>query len=167
MALLTILRYPDPRLHTEAVPVERFDNQLHQLLDDMSETMYANIGVGLAATQVDVHVQAIVIDLSEKQNQKLEIINPQIVNSSGDIIFEEGCLSLPGIYERVKRAETIELQFQNRNGNNMLLKAEGLLAVCIQHEMDHLKGHVFIEYLSRLKQDRITRKLEKSLKRLA
>ena len=167
MALLTILRYPDPRLHTQATAVEQFDKNLHRLLDNMAETMYANLGIGLAASQVDVHIRALVIDMSEKHDKRLEIINPEIIKSSGDFISEEGCLSLPGIYERVKRAEFVQLQFQDRYGTNLTLEADGLLAVCIQHEMDHLKGLIFVEYLSRLKQERIVRKLEKSVKRLA
>ena len=167
MAFLTILRYPDTRLHIQASPVEQFDGDLHRLLDDMAETMYANQGIGLAASQVDVHVQALIIDLSEKHDNRLEIINPEIMNFSGDIVGEEGCLSVPGIYERVRRAALIEVKFQDRYGNYHTLEAENLLAVCIQHEMDHLKGRVFVEYLSRLKQERIVRKLEKSIRRLA
>jgi peptide deformylase len=164
MAILTVLRYPDPRLHKIAQPVGRIDDDMRRLIADMAETMYAAPGIGLAATQVDVHKQLIVIDASEDKNDLMVFINPNIVASSGIQEFEEGCLSVPGIFDTVKRAEKITVQALDRDGNCFSLEAEGLLAVCIQHEMDHLKGKVFVEYLSPLKQVRIKNKLKKQLR---
>jgi peptide deformylase len=163
--LLEILRYPDPRLHTVAKPVAHVDDTVRRLVSDMAETMYSAPGVGLAATQVDVHRQVIVIDTSESRDELLTLINPQITAKSGTKICEEGCLSVPGVYEMVERAETITVKALDRNGKPFFLDADGLLAVCIQHEMDHLKGKVFVEYLSRLKQTRIRAKFEKRQQR--
>lgn len=161
MALLTILNYPDPRLHTVAKPVTTFDANLKRLVQDMMETMYAAPGIGLAATQVNQHVQLIVIDTSKEQNDLLVLINPKIVSQSGTQTYEEGCLSVPGIYETVTRAEHIKVQAQDVDGKTFTLDADGLLSVCIQHEMDHLKGKVFVEYLSPLKRNRIKTKMIK------
>lgn len=161
MALLTILNYPDPRLHTVAKPVTEFNADLKRLVQDMRETMYAAPGIGLAATQVDRHVQLIVIDTSKEQNDLLVLINPKIVKQSGEQTYEEGCLSVPGIYESVTRAEQIKVEAQDVDGKKFTLDAEGLLSVCIQHEMDHLKGKVFVEYLSPLKRNRIRTKMMK------
>jgi peptide deformylase len=161
MALLPILNYPDPRLHTVAKPVTEFNADLKHLVQDMQETMYAAPGIGLAATQVDRHIQLIVIDTSKEQNDFLVLINPKIVNQSGMQTYEEGCLSVPGIYETVTRAEHIKVEAQDITGKKFTLEAEGLLSVCIQHEMDHLKGKVFVEYLSPLKRNRIRTKMMK------
>jgi peptide deformylase len=161
MALLPILNYPDPRLHTVAKPVTEFNADLKRLVQDMQETMYAAPGIGLAATQVDRHIQLIVIDTSKEQNDLLVLINPKIVNQSGMQTYEEGCLSVPGIYETVTRAEHIKVEAQDIAGKKFTLEAEGLLSVCIQHEMDHLKGKVFVEYLSPLKRNRIRTKMMK------
>lgn len=161
MALLTILNYPDPRLHTVAKPVTTFDANLKRLVQDMKETMYAAPGIGLAATQVNQHVQLIVIDTSKEQNDLLVLINPKIMSQSGTQTYEEGCLSVPGIYETVTRAEQIKVQAQDLDGKTFTLDADGLLSVCIQHEMDHLKGKVFVEYLSPLKRNRIKTKMLK------
>ena len=161
MALLPILRYPDKRLHTVAEPVESVNGEIRELIEDMAQTMYAAPGVGLAATQVDVHQQVIVIDISESRDQLLVLINPAIVESRGISDFEEGCLSVPGIFEKIGRAEWIKLRALDRNGKPFEFEASGLLSVCIQHEMDHLRGKVFVEYLSSLKQSRILAKLRK------
>ncbi len=161
MSILKILRYPDERLHKLAKPVATVDARIRQLADDMAETMYAAPGVGLAASQVDVHEQLIVIDTSESRDQLLVLINPVITSSEGSAKREEGCLSVPEIFDIVERAEKITVEALNRDGKKFTLDAEGLLAVCIQHEMDHLKGKVFVEYLSRLKQTRIVAKLKK------
>lgn len=161
MALLHILRYPDERLHTVAARVERVDNEIRQLIKDMAETMYAAPGVGLAATQVDVHKRVIVIDVSEERDQLKTFINPELVATEGESEFEEGCLSVPGIFEKVRRADRITVRALDAEGKPFTLEADGLLAVCIQHEMDHLEGKVFVEYLSRLKQQRILKKLKK------
>ncbi len=161
MALLHILRYPDERLHTVASPVNRVDDEIRQLIKDMAETMYAAPGVGLAATQVNVHKRVIVIDVSEEHDQLKTFINPELVAIEGESECEEGCLSVPGIFEKVRRAERITVRALDANGKPFTLEAEGLLAVCIQHEMDHLEGKVFVEYLSRLKQQRILKKLKK------
>lgn len=161
MAKLNILRYPDPRLHTVAKPVQAVDERIRKLVDDMAETMYAAPGIGLAATQVDHHIQMLVLDVSETHDQLMTFINPQIIEADGETVFEEGCLSVPGIYEEVKRAERIRVRALNLDGEEFELEADGLLAICIQHEIDHLKGKVFVEYLSRLKQDRIKQKLMK------
>jgi peptide deformylase len=163
MALLSILEFPDPRLRTRAVPVTQFDAKLHRLIDDMFETMYDAPGVGLAATQVDRHIQLIVIDVSEEKNQPLVFINPEITvldNEPSD--YEEGCLSVPGFYEKVTRPAHVRVRAQDRNGEFFEIQPEGLLAVCIQHEMDHLNGKLFVDYLSPLKRNRIRDKLEKA-----
>lgn len=161
MALLSILHYPDPRLHTVASPVQQINAEIRKLIDDMAQTMYAAPGIGLAATQVNVHKQVIVMDISEKHNQLIALINPVIVARDGVEEREEGCLSVPGIYEKVSRSQRISVEAQDRDGKRFTLDAEGLLAVCIQHEMDHLLGKVFVEYLSRLKQTRIKIKMQK------
>lgn len=161
MALLPILNYPDPRLHTVAKPVAEFNADLKRLVQDMRDTMYDAPGIGLAATQVDRHIQVIVIDASKEQNDLLVLINPKILTQSGTQTYEEGCLSVPGIYETVTRAEKITVEAQNAEGKTFTLEAEGLLSVCIQHEMDHLKGKVFVEYLSPLKRNRIKTKMVK------
>lgn len=161
MAVLNILRYPDPRLEKVAKPVERVDDAIRQLVRDMAETMYAAPGIGLAATQVDVHKRVIVLDTSDARDQLLVLINPEIVTREGEQECEEGCLSVPGVYDVVKRAEKVKVRALDGAGQPFELVAEGLLAVCIQHEMDHLEGKVFVEYLSRLKQARIRSKLQK------
>jgi peptide deformylase len=161
MALLPILRYPDPRLHKVATRVERVDDGIRKLIKDMAETMYAAPGVGLAATQVDVHKRIVIVDISETRDRLNVFINPEIIEASGEADCEEGCLSVPGIYEKVRRAQRIKARALNTAGEPYTLEAEGLLAVCIQHEMDHLEGKVFVEYLSRLKQNRILAKLRK------
>jgi len=161
MALLTILRYPDPRLHKVASAVKVFDEQLRTLVRDMAQTMYEAPGVGLAATQVNVHKQVIVIDVSETHDQLLVLINPRILQADGSQVCEEGCLSVPGVYEEVERAEHVVVEAEDENGATFKLEADELLAVCIQHEMDHLKGKVFVEYLSRLKQTRIRSRMQK------
>ena len=159
MAFLQILKYPDPRLYTVATPIENVDQEIRSLIDDMAETMYAAPGIGLAATQVDVHKQLIVMDVSESKDQLLVLINPEIIESSGQIECEEGCLSVPGIYEKVSRAEKIRVKALDREGNSFEFDAEGLLAICVQHELDHLKGKVVVVYLSPMKQDRIVKKM--------
>ena len=164
MALLSILRYPDERLHTVAKPVESVNGEIRRLVEDMAQTMYAAPGVGLAATQVDVHKEVIVIDVSESHDQLLVLINPVILERRGVSDFEEGCLSVPGVFEKIERAEWIKLRALNSNGQLFELDANGLLSVCIQHEMDHLRGKVFVEYLSRLKQKRILAKIKKQEK---
>ena len=162
MALLSIIKYPDPRLHTVAEPVIDADRQIRRLVNDMAETMYAAPGIGLAATQVDVHKRVIVLDISETKDQLLVLINPEILESSGEIECEEGCLSVPGVFENVIRAEQVRIRAVDTDGNPFEFDASGVLAVCVQHEMDHLKGIVFVEYLSRLKQGRIARKMRKA-----
>ena len=164
MAKLDILHYPDPRLRTQAKAVENVDDELKTLVNDMFETMYAAPGIGLAATQVNVHKQIIVIDISEEKDQPLCLINPMILKADGEEEYEEGCLSVPGVYEAVQRAESIEIRALDKDGEAFEMQANGLLAICIQHEMDHLKGKLFVDYLSRLKQGRIKKKLEKSAK---
>ena len=161
MALLPILRYPDPRLHKIAAPVSRVDAKITKLINNMAETMYAAPGIGLAATQVDVHLRIIVIDVSETHDQLQVFINPRLIRSEGDTEYEEGCLSVPGIYEKVRRPERIVVSALDETGRERELAADGLLAICIQHEMDHLVGKVFVEKLSRLKQQRIVSKLSK------
>lgn len=162
MALLPILRYPDPRLHKVAEPVREVDDRIRQLVSDMAETMYDAPGVGLAATQVDVHERVIVIDVSEDGNELRVLINPEIISKSDDLqVYEEGCLSVPGVYDRVERAARIRVRALNEQGETYEFDADGLLAVCVQHEMDHLLGKVFVEYLSPLKQNRIRTKLRK------
>ncbi|MDR2218994.1 MAG: peptide deformylase [Methylobacillus sp.] len=164
MAILNILHYPDARLHTVAQPVNAVDERVRRLVDDMAETMYAAPGIGLAATQINAHEQIIVIDISEDKSELRVFINPRITASSGEQMCEEGCLSVPGIYEMVCRAEKVTVEALGRDGQPFVVEAEGLLAVCIQHEMDHLKGKVFVEYLSQLKQGRIKNKLKKRLR---
>ena len=161
MALLPILRYPDPRLHKRAVPVAQVDDSIRQLVQDMAETMYEAPGIGLAATQVDVHKQVVVIDVSEDRSDLRVFINAEILEKSGEHIGEEGCLSVPGIYESVRRAERVRVKALDADGKPFELEAEGLLAVCIQHELDHLEGKVFVEYLSPLKLGRIKTRLAK------
>jgi len=167
MAVLNILRYPDARLHKVAAPITVFDDALKKLVADMTETMYAAPGIGLAATQVDVHKQVIVVDVSERRDSLVVLVNPEIVEAVGVSDIEEGCLSVPSIYELVERAERVKVRAYDQNGTAFTLEAQGLLAVCIQHEMDHLKGKVFIEYLSQLKQQRIRAKLAKQLRKTA
>ncbi len=161
MALLPILQYPDPRLHKVAKSVVSVTEQTRKLIKDMAETMYAAPGVGLAATQVDVHERIVVIDVSEEHNDLKVLINPVLLNAEGEEESEEGCLSVPGIYEKVTRAEKVIVKALDENGKEFKLEADGLLAVCIQHEMDHLQGRVFVEHLSHLKQTRIRAKLKK------
>ena len=167
MSILNILRYPDARLHKVAVPVTVFDGSLRKLAVDLAETMYAAPGVGLAASQVDVHKQVIVVDVSERRDSLVTLVNPQIIESYGESDIEEGCLSLPGIYDTVPRAERVKVRAWDANGKSFILEAQGLLAVCIQHEMDHLKGKVFVEYLSHLKQTRVRARLAKQLRKSA
>ncbi len=161
MAILEILHYPDPRLHTVAKPVKVFDASLLRLIKDMAETMYAAPGIGLAATQVNHHIQLLIIDISETKDQLQVFINPKIVEKDGEQVYEEGCLSVPGIYDNVTRAEKIVVEAMNEKGELFRLEAHGLLSVCIQHEMDHLMGKVFVEYLSPLKRTRIKNKMLK------
>lgn len=161
MALLNILRYPDARLSKLAAPVKEVDDRIRKLVKDMAETMYAAPGIGLAATQVDEHVRVIVIDITEEKNDLLTLINPQLLRKEGEELGEEGCLSVPGIFEDVKRAARVTVKALNAEGQEFTLDAEGLLAVCIQHEIDHLNGKVFVQYLSRLKQERIKTRLAK------
>lgn len=162
MARLDILRYPDPRLHTVAKPVAQVDDRIRQLADDMLETMYASDGVGLAATQVDVHERVVVIDVSEERDQPRVLINPEIIAASSEMKEgEEGCLSVPTIYDKVQRHERVTVRALGRDGQPYQFDAEGLLAVCVQHELDHLSGKVFVEYLSPLKRERIKTKLVK------
>jgi len=167
MALLNILRYPDPRLYKKAAPVAGVDNSIRTLVRNMAETMYAAPGVGLAATQVDVHKRVIVIDPSETRDQLLVLINPDIVARQGIQYCEEGCLSVPGIFEPVERAERVTVRALGIDGKPFTLEAEKLLAVCIQHELDHLEGKVFVDTLSRLKQQRIKARLQKQLRKTA
>lgn len=166
MAILPILVYPDDRLHTVAAPVARVNDEIRILINDMAETMYAAPGIGLAATQVNVHKRIIVMDLSDTHDNLQVFINPEIVARTGEAECEEGCLSVPGIFETVRRAAQVTVRALDRNGRSFTLEAEGLLAVCVQHEIDHLDGKVFVEYLSRLKRSRITQKLEKQRARV-
>ena len=161
MALLPILHYPDPRLHTRAKPVAAVDAGIRKLAADMAETMYAAPGIGLAATQVDVHQRLLVLDISEDKSQLQVFINPEIISRSGECEGEEGCLSVPGIYEMVKRSERVQVRALDLEGKRFEVDAEGLLAVCLQHEIDHLDGKVFVEYLSRLKLSRLKARLAK------
>jgi peptide deformylase len=161
MAMLEILHFPDPRLRQRAQEVDAVDDEIRQLVDDMFETMYQAPGIGLAATQVNVHKRVIVIDISPDQDQPQVFINPEIIEKDGVEEMDEGCLSVPGIYERVQRAESIKMQALNRDGERFDLETDGLLAVCIQHEIDHLDGKLFVDYLSQLKRQRIRKKLEK------
>ncbi len=161
MALLNILHYPDPRLRTKAKAVTEFDSHLKTLISDMFETMYEAPGIGLAATQVNVHQRLLVMDVSEEKNEPKVLINPEILVSEGDEEMDEGCLSVPGYYETVRRAEKVTVRAQDADGEFFELSADGLEAVCIQHEIDHLEGKLFVDYISRLKRDRIRKKLEK------
>jgi peptide deformylase len=166
MAILKILQYPDERLHKTAKKVEQVTDDIRRLIRDMAETMYAAPGVGLAATQVDVHLQLFVADVSETHNELRVFINPEILVSGGEEESEEGCLSVPGVYEKVTRADRVTVRALDENGLPFTLEAEGFLAVCIQHEIDHLRGKVFVEYLSQLKQTRIRAKLKKRMREI-
>ncbi len=161
MAKLKILEYPDPRLRTRAKKVEKVDDELRKLIDDMFETMYAAPGIGLAATQVNVHKRLLVADVSDDQSEPVVLINPEIVEADDEGLSEEGCLSVPGIYEPVRRFQHVRVRSLDRDGKETEVDAYGLLAVCIQHEMDHLEGKLFVDYLSELKRQRIRKKLQK------
>ncbi len=165
MALRPILRYPDPRLHTVAKPVAQVDERIRRLADDLLETMYAADGVGLAATQVDVHERVLVMDTSESRDRPRVLINPELIAKSDEMaISSEGCLSVPEIYDKVERHARVTVRAVGRDGEPFEFNAEGLESVCVQHEMDHLEGHVFVEYLSRLKRDRIKQKMLKKIR---
>jgi len=161
MALLNILHFPDDRLRTKAKPVEKVTDKHRTLISNMLETMYDAPGIGLAATQVNVHERILVIDISEEKNEPIVLINPELLEKEGDQEFDEGCLSVPGIYETLHRAEKVRVKALNQKGESFEMDAHGLLAVCIQHEMDHLEGKLFVDYLSQLKKQRIRKKLEK------
>jgi peptide deformylase len=167
MALRTILEFPDPRLRTKARPVTRFDERLGHLIDDMFETMYAAPGIGLAATQIDVHQRLIVIDISEDRSGQLVVINPEIVSREGAATMEEGCLSVPGYFDEVQRAAKVLLRAQDRTGAVFEMECNELLAACVQHEIDHIDGKLFVDYLSDLKRDRVRKKLDKERKEKA
>ena len=167
MAKLKILEFPDPRLRTKAVPVDVVDDELRRLIGDMFETMYDAPGIGLAATQVDVHKRLLVADVSPDKSEPHVLINPEIIEKDGVTVTDEGCLSVPGYYEEVERAEHIRVRFLDRDGEAREMEAEGLLAVCIQHEMDHLDGKLFVDYLSEAKRQRIRKKLEKERRQSA
>jgi peptide deformylase len=167
MSLLTILRYPDKRLRTKAKPVELVNDEINQILDDMLETMYEAPGIGLAATQVNIHKQMVVIDVSEEKNDPLILINPVITHKEGEEISEEGCLSVPAYFAEIQRADSVTVKALDRKGNAFELDADGLLAVCIQHELDHLQGKLFVDYLSPLKQQRLQKKMLKQAKQTA
>lgn len=161
MSVLNILEFPDERLRKKALQVETVDDGIRELVDDMLDTMYESKGVGLAATQVNVHKRVIVIDVSEDKDEPICLINPEIVDKQGVEESEEGCLSVPGFFEKVKRAETVRIKALNKNGESFEMQADELLAVCVQHEMDHLEGKLFVDYISPLKRQRIKKKLEK------
>jgi peptide deformylase len=161
MTKLAILEYPDPRLRTRAVPVAVVDDAVRQLIDDLLETMYASKGIGLAASQVDIHRRVLVLDISDSRDQPMAFINPEILEAEGSAPGEEGCLSLPGIYDKLERAARVRVRALDRNGQPFELEADGMLAVCIQHEMDHLEGKLFVDYLSELKRQLIRRRLQK------
>jgi peptide deformylase len=165
MAQLPILEYPDPRLRIRAEQVTEFDAELAQLVADLFETMYEAPGIGLAATQVNVHRRVLVVDVSEERNEPICLINPEIVHTDGKVSYEEGCLSVPDVFEAVERAERIKVRACDKRGETFELEAEGLLAICIQHEMDHLEGKLFVDYLSTLKRDRLKKKALKKAKR--
>ncbi len=165
MAKLTILEFPDPRLRTKAVTVQTVDDGLRALIDDMFETMYAAPGIGLAATQVDVHRRLLVADVSSDKTDPHVLINPEIIGKEGTTVSEEGCLSVPGYYAEVQRAERIRVRFTNRDGDETEMEADGLLAICIQHEMDHLDGKLFVDYLSEAKRQRLRKRLAKERRR--
>ncbi len=166
MTKLRILEFPDPRLRKKAVPVEVVDDPLRQLIDDMIETMYEAPGIGLAATQVDVHRRLLVADVSQEKDEPQVLINPEILERDGSAITEEGCLSVPGYYEEIERAEHIKVRYLDRDGNEQESEYEGLLAVCVQHEIDHLDGKLFVDYLSEIKRQRIRKRLEKDRRQL-
>lgn len=161
MAKLKILEFPDPRLRKKAAPVERVDDELRQLIDDMFETMYEAPGIGLAATQVDVHRRLLVADVSQEKNEPHVLINPEILEKDGTTVTEEGCLSVPGYFEEIERADHIKVRYLDRGGKERESEFEGLLAVCVQHEMDHLAGKLFVDYLSEVKRQRIRKRIEK------
>lgn len=165
MALLEILHFPDPRLRTKAKPVTQVDDSVRQIIEDMFETMYEAPGIGLAATQVNIHQRIIVIDTSEEKDQPLALINPEILETEGVEEMDEGCLSVPGYYETVERAEKVKIRYLDKEGAEQHLEADELLAVCVQHEIDHLDGKLFVDYLSPLKRNRIRKKLEKQAKK--
>ncbi|WP_115716915.1 peptide deformylase [Gallaecimonas mangrovi] len=167
MAVLNVLHYPDERLRTVAKPVAEVNDAIRELVSNMFDTMYDEKGIGLAATQVDVHLQVVVMDVSEERNERRVFINPRIVEADGKAMGDEGCLSVPGSYAEVERAEQIKVVALDENGQEFTLEADGLLAVCIQHELDHLKGKLFIDYLSPLKRERIRKKLEKEARQQA
>jgi peptide deformylase len=167
MAILEILQYPDPRLYTPAERVEKIDAATRKLVDDLAQTMYAAQGVGLAATQVDIHRQILVMDVSEDRNDLRVFINPEITRREGLALNQEGCLSVPGVYENVERADSVTVTALDRNGSRFTINASGLLATCIQHEMDHLLGKVFVDYLSELKQNRIRARIKKRQRKAA
>jgi len=167
MTKLAILNYPDPRLHKVAKPVQEVNAENRRLVEDMADTMYGAPGIGLAATQVDRHIQLIVIDVTKEQNNLQVFINPKIIETSGTKEYEEGCLSVPGVYDMVTRAEKVTVEALDANGKTFTVEAEGLLAVCIQHEMDHLLGKVFVEYLSPLKRTRIKTKMLKHVREIS
>ena len=167
MAILSILAFPDERLRKKAVPVEAVDDSIKRLIDDMLETMYAAPGVGLAANQVNVQKRVIVIDVSEEKNAPLCLINPELLDKVGEEEMDEGCLSVPGIFEKVRRAEKISVRALDRNGDYLEMAADGLLAVCIQHELDHLEGKLFVDYLSPLKRQLVRKKLKKEQRQRA
>jgi peptide deformylase len=164
MAKLSILEFPDPRLRTVAKPVEQVDAAMRRLIDDMFETMYAAPGIGLAATQVNIHQRLLVLDVSEDHSRPMVFINPEVLRAEGHQVYQEGCLSVPGIFADVKRAERLAVRALDRDGQPFELEAEGLLAVCIQHEMDHLAGKVFVDYLSPMKKEMVRKKLAKARK---
>jgi len=166
MAKLRILEFPDPRLRKKAVPVEVVDHPLRQLIDDMFETMYEAPGIGLAATQVDVHRRLLVADVSQQKDEPQVLVNPEILERDGSAITEEGCLSVPGYYEEIERAEHIKVRYLDRDGNEQESEYEGLLAVCVQHEIDHLDGKLFVDYLSEMKRQRIRKRLEKDRRQI-
>jgi len=167
MSLLTIIEFPDPRLRTRAAPVTVFDAELKQFVADLFETMYDSNGVGLAATQVNVHKRVLVTDMSDDRNEPLALINAQILEKDGSQVYQEGCLSFPGLYADVTRALKVKVKAQNTSGEEIIVEAEGPLAVCIQHEMDHLEGKVFVDYLSSLKRNLLLKRLEKARKQAA
>ena len=167
MAKLRILEFPDPKLRTRAKPVTHVDDRIRTLVDDMFETMYDAPGIGLAATQVDVHERLLVADVSSDQSEPHALINPEIVEKDGETVSDEGCLSVPGYYEPVRRAEQIRVRYLDRDGNETEMEADGLLAVCIQHEMDHLEGKLFVDYLSEAKRSRIRKRLMKDRRQQA
>ena len=165
MAILNVLHFPDPRLRDKAKPVSEVDGTIKRLVDDLFETMYDAPGIGLAATQVNVAKRVVVIDISEDKEQPLALINPEIIEHDGTEVYEEGCLSVPGIYDKVTRAEKVKVRALNREGEAFELEADGLLAICIQHEIDHLDGKLFVDYLSPMKRERIRKKLDKLRKK--